>query len=187
LGQALNGALRGPFAEYCLLLKFFYFRNAGSREPWATPQKAKRSEIQDHLKTVNGKRQVDLCGPLAEMLQEHVGSRKAGLVFPNLCGKPLGQSNIKLRSLLPILKHLSLPIGGCNIFRRFRRTYLNKFPECPESLKHYWSGHGPEHVSEPYIRTTEEHEFRVKWAEKIGLGFELPGAEVRQLGQLVQF
>jgi len=127
------------------------------------------------------------CGVHDHHRSYHVGHRKTGLVFPNHRGKPLDQSNIKLRSLLPILKQLSLPIGGFNIFRRFSRTYLNKFHDGPESLKHYWSGHGPEHVSERYIRLADEHEFRLMWAEKIGLGFNLPGAPVGQRGQLVQF
>ena len=95
-------------------------------------QKAKRGEIQDHLKTAAGKRQVDLCSSLAEMLEDHVGAHTGGLVFPSKMGKPPDQANIKLRSLHPILNHLTLP-------------------------------------------------------REIGLGFELPGAPVGQLGQLVQF
>lgn len=150
-------------------------------------QKAKRSEIQDYLKTPAGKRQVDLCCSLAGMLKDHVGSRTSGLVFPNKVGKPLDQANIKLRDLQPVLDHLGLPRGGFNIFRRFRRTYIDEFPGVPTALKHYWSGHAQEHVSERYIKLDKECEFRLKWAEKIGLGFDLPGAPVGQRGQLVQF
>lgn len=122
------------------------------------------------------------------MLKDHVGSRTSGFVFPNKVGKPLDQANIKLRSLHPILKHLELPIGGFNIFRRFRRTHLTKFSDCPKELKHYWSGHAPEHVSERYIKLGHEREFRMMWAEQIGLGFELPkGYNNKGFGQLVQF
>jgi len=150
-------------------------------------QKAKGAEIQDYLKTPAGKRQVDLCCSLAEMLKDHVGSRTSGLVFPNKVGKPLFQTNIKLRHLHPILDHLGLPRGGFNIFRRFRRTYIDEFPGVTTALKHYWSGHAPEHVSERYIKLDREREFRLMWAEKIGLGFDLPSAPVGLLGQLVQF
>jgi integrase len=151
-------------------------------------QKAKCSEIQDYLKTPAGKRQVDLCGLLAEMLKDHVGPRTSGLVFPNKAGKPLDQANIKVRSLHPILNHLALPLGGFNIFRRFRRTHLTKFTDCPKELKHYWSGHAPEHVSERYIKLGQEREFRLMWAEQIGMGFELPNGIInRQSGQLIQF
>jgi hypothetical protein len=72
--------------------------------------------------------------------------------------------------------------GGFNIFRRFRITYLQK-TECPEVLRHFWSGHAPKHVSERYTKLREERDFRLEWAEKIGLGFELPPVN-GQLGQL---
>jgi hypothetical protein len=81
--------------------------------------------------TPAGKQQVELCCSLAELLKDHVGCRTSGPVFPHKMGKPLDQANVKLRSLHPILNHLALPIGGFNIFRRFRRTYLTKFTECP--------------------------------------------------------
>ena len=41
-------------------------------------QKAKRGEIQPYLKTINGKRKVDLCTPLAQMLREYVVSFNYG-------------------------------------------------------------------------------------------------------------
>ena len=76
--------------------------------------------------------------------------------------------------------------GGFNIFRRFRLTHLET-SGCPEALKHFWSGHAPRHVSERYIKLNQDRDYRLMWAEKIGLGFELPGANVGQLGQLLQF
>ena len=56
--------------------------------------------------------------------------------------------------------------------------------DCPDALKHFWSGHAPRHVSERYTKLTQDRDFRLMWSEKVGLGFELPGAKV---GQLVQF
>jgi hypothetical protein len=41
-------------------------------------------------------------------------------------------------------------------------------------------GHAPGHVSERYTKLKVERGFRWEWADKIGLGFELP----RQFGQL---
>ena len=38
-----------------------------------------------------------------------------------------------------------------------------------------------------YVKLAEDRDFRLTWAEKIGLGFRLPGDSVGQLGQLVQF
>jgi hypothetical protein len=59
--------------------------------------------------------------------------------------------------------------------------------DCPDALKHFWSGHAPRHVSERYTKLTKDRDFRLMWAEKIGLGFELPGAKLVQLVQLLQF
>lgn len=148
-------------------------------------QKAKRGLIQPYLKTVNGLRQIDLCTTLAEMLREFVGLRKSGLLFHTSSGAQLLQSNSLQDSLHPILDYLAHERGGFNIFRRFRLTHLEK-SDCPEALKHFWSGHAPKHVSERYVKLAQDRDFRLMWAEKIGLGFQLPGS-VGQLGQLVQF
>jgi hypothetical protein len=72
--------------------------------------------------------------------------------------------------------------GGLNVFRRFRITRLQK-TECPEVLRHFWSGRAPKHVSERYTKLREERDFRLEWAEKIGLGFELRPS-IGQPGQL---
>lgn len=145
-------------------------------------QKAKRGEIQPYLKTKRGEREVDLCGSLAAMLKEFVGQRSSGLLFCTSTGGQLLQANTLQDSLHPILKKLEHAKGGFNIFRRYRRTHLDKF-DLPESLKHFWSGHAPRHVSERYVKLREEREFRLEWAEKIGLGFDLPTAPDGQLGQ----
>lgn len=149
-------------------------------------QKAKRGVIQPYLKTKNGTREVDLCRPLAVMLAEYVAERRTGLLFQSSTGAQLLQSNALSDSLHPILDDMAHDRGGFNIFRRFRLTHLEK-SECPESLKHFWSGHAAKHVSERYVKLTQDRDFRLMWAEKIGLGFELPRAKVGQLGQLLQF
>ena len=45
------------------------------------------------------------------------------------------------------------------------------------------------HVSDRYTKLRDEREFTLQWAERIGLGFELPATPqyVRQPGQLMQF
>ena len=96
--------------------------------------------------------------------------------------RPYSQANTLLDSLHPVLEELEHAKGGFNIFRRYRITHLQK-TECPEALRHFWSGHAHRHVSERYTKLREEREFRLEWAEKIGLGFELP-RPIGQLGQL---
>ena len=134
-----------------------------------------------------GKRAVDLCSELEDMLRKFVGDRKSGLLFQTATGGQLLQANTLQDSLHPILNYMAHDYGGFNIFRRFRLTHLVKCG-CPIELKHYWAGHAPKHVSEHYTRLAEERDYRLMWAEKIGLGFELPNwAKKASFGQLLQF
>jgi hypothetical protein len=145
-------------------------------------QKAKAGEIQPYLKTKSGEREVDLCNALAKMLREFVGNQTRGLLFSTSTGAQILQTNALRDSLHPVLEKLEHVKGGFNIFRRFRITYMQK-SECPEALRHFWSGHAPKHVSERYTKLRDERDFRLEWVEKIGLGFDLP-APIGQLGQL---
>jgi len=116
---------------------------------------------------------LDLCSSLAAVLREFIGSRTSGLLFQTSTGAQLLQSNTLQDSLHPIVKKIEHVKGGFNIFRRFRITQLEK-SDCPDALKHFWSGHAPKHVSERYVKLHNDRQFRLDWAEKIGLGFKLP-------------
>jgi integrase len=141
-------------------------------------QKAKRGKLQDHMKTKNADsrhgRMVDLSEPLAAMLREFVGGRTSGLVFSKPDGSQLMQRDILKYSLHPILKKLGLEQGGLNMFRRFRITKLET-AEVPAALQHTWSGHAKSHVSEMYKKLLKQPEWHLRWAEKTGTGFTLPG------------
>ena len=54
-------------------------------------------------------------------------------------------------------------------------------------MRHFWSGHKQTHVSERYIKLLKKRDWRLQWAEGIGLGFELPGAKLGRLGRLIEF
>ena len=138
-------------------------------------QKAKAGEIQPYLKTKNGEREVDLCVDLAEMLKAYIGNRTSGLLFHTSSGRQVSQRNILRDSLYPSLKGLAHVRSGFNIFRRYRITLLGK-SDCPDALKHFWSGHAHKHVSERYEKLLGEREYRLEWAERIGLGFKIPGS-----------
>jgi hypothetical protein len=116
------------------------------------------------------------------MLRDYVGNRRKGLLFHTSTGTQLLQSNTLRDSLHPALQAIEHVKGGFNIFRRFRITDLQK-SECPEALRHFWSGHAPKHISERYTKLREERDFRLECVEKIGLGFDLP-TSIGQLGQL---
>jgi hypothetical protein len=129
-------------------------------------QKAKRGAIQPYLKTQNGERDVDLCSSLSNMLREFIGTRTSGLLFQTSTGGQLLQANTLQDSLHPILEGIEHSKGGFNIFQRFRITHVGK-SDCPDALKHFWSGHAQRHVSERYTKLLQERDFRLKWAEAI--------------------
>jgi hypothetical protein len=135
---------------------------------------AKAGEIQQYLKTKNGEREVDLCVDLAEMLRAYVGDRTSGLLFHTSSGKQVSQRNILRDSLHPSLKGLAHVRRGFNIFRRYRITLLG-MSGCPDRLKHF-CGHAPKHVSERCEILLGDREYRLEWAERIGLGFKIPGS-----------
>jgi len=120
----------------------------------------------------NGTREVDLCAELAKELRAFIDERKSGLLFQTASGAQVLQSNILRDSLHPILKKLKHLQGGFKIFRRYRMTHLEK-TDCPASLKHFWSGHAPKHVSERYVKLLKDREFRLEWTVRIGLGFSV--------------
>src|SRR5262249_24103371 len=97
-----------------------------------------------------------------------IDERKSGLLFQTASGAHMLQSNILRDSLHPILKKLKHVQRGFNIFRRCRMTHLEK-PDCPASLKHFWSRHAPKPVS---------LEFRLEWTERSGLGFSVGPVQV---------
>jgi hypothetical protein len=98
------------------------------------------------------------------------------LLISNPTGAQLLQSNTLSDSLHPTLEAIEHVKGGFNIFRRFRITHLQK-TECPEVLRHFWSGHAPKHVSERYLHRSQRgghlpshgiRQFRLDlWAEAI--------------------
>jgi len=73
-----------------------------------------------------------------------------------------------------------------SIFRRFRITAMET-AEVPQALQHTWSGHARTHVSERYKKLLRQREWRLEWAEKVGMGFDLPVQPVGLRGLLIQF
>jgi len=115
-----------------------------------------------------------------------MGTRTSGLLFCRSSGRQILQTDILRDSLHLILKKLEHVEGGFNIFRRFRITELKK-SDCPDVLQHFWSGHAPTHVSERYTKLLQDRDYRLEWAEKIGMGFELPARSVAPRAPLIVF
>jgi integrase len=126
-------------------------------------------------KTKNALRQVDVCPALAGLLKKFVGDRQQGLVFANLKGKPLSQTNVARRSLHRILEGLAVEKAGFRAMRRFRTTWLRK-QRAPEDLIQFWLGHAKQTVTDGYSKLADDMEFRAKVAETVGTGFTVPAA-----------
>jgi integrase len=135
-------------------------------------QKVRRGKLEDFLKTEGGRRDVDLCPVLAEMLKKYVGKRTSGFLFHNKNGNSFSQTNLLRRGLHPALKKLGQPKAGFHAFRRFRTTWLRK-NRTPEDLIRFWLGHADESVTDGYSKLREDVEYRREVADKIGLGFEI--------------
>jgi hypothetical protein len=100
---------------------------------------------------------------------------------PGLVRKPISSSNIVRRHLHPALKALNYvnPFtgdhkAGNHAFRRFRITFLRNYTSCPDGLQKFWLGHAGETMTDLYDKVKEDKQFRLEWAEKCGIGSELP-------------
>ncbi|HYA42388.1 MAG TPA: hypothetical protein VEF34_13865 [Syntrophobacteraceae bacterium] len=76
--------------------------------------------------------------------------------------------------LKTIFKRMGRTRVRFNAFRRFRESVLLR-SECRQVLIDYWMGHENPDMSARYGRQLlEDVQYRKEWAEKVGLGFELP-------------
>jgi integrase len=144
-------------------------------------QKVRHCVVEDRLKNDNAARQVDLHPAVAELLRRHIGKRKSGFLFQSREGKPISSSNILRRHLHLALKafgyvkpHTGDHKAGNHAFRRFRNTYLRNYTPCPDGIQKFWMGHAGETLTDLYEKVKEDLQFRLEWAVKCGIGFELP-------------
>jgi integrase len=145
-------------------------------------QKVRHCVVEDRLKNENAARQVDLHPSVSDLLRQFVGDRTSGFLFRSRQGKPISSSNIIRRHLHPALKALNYvnPCtgdykAGNHAFRRFRNTFLRNYTPCPDGLQKFWLGHAGETMTDLYDKVKEDLQFRLEWAEKCGIGFELSG------------
>ena len=124
-------------------------------------------------KTSNGLRGIDADSSLSAILKEHIGARPSGFLFPTASGNIIYQSNIRNRSLHPILRAMGREKCGFHSFCRFRVTHLRK-NRSPEDLLRFWIGHADRNVTDGYSKVKEDVAFQKECAENLGLGFDLP-------------
>jgi integrase len=126
------------------------------------------------LKTDAAYRDIDLCSALARMLDDYIGDRREGFLFQTRSGKMLSPESFYRDGLKTIFKRMGRTRVRFNAFRRFRESVLLR-SECRQVLIDYWMGHENPGMSARYGRQLlEDVKYRKEWAEKVGLGFELP-------------
>lgn len=119
--------------------------------------------MQDHLKTENGERAVDLCTCLAAMLKDFIGTRTSGLLFCTSTGRQILQRSVLRDSLHPILKRIGHVKGWVQHFSALSPD-AQRNTECPKALEHFWSGHAQDHVSERYKKLLPNGAYRLESA-----------------------
>ena len=126
-------------------------------------------------KTESSQRDIDLSTPLQNMLTEFARGRQPGeFLFTTRSGKPLEPSHVR--------KYIMLPNGiqGAHVLRRFRSTWCEE-QGTPRSLLDAWIGHSNGNVTDRYIKSAEDLEFRRKQVERIGTGLNLAEALAPQI------
>jgi len=144
-------------------------------------QRGKKGGVKMTLKTDAGFRDIDLHPALAKMLSDYIGDRKEGFLFQTRSGKMLSPESFFRNGLATIFKRMGRTHVRFNAFRRFRESVLLR-SECRQILIDYWMGHENPDMSARYGRQlVDDVKYRKEWAEKVGLGFELPRISAPQL------
>ncbi len=109
------------------------------------------------------------------MIEEFADTRQPGeCLFATSSGKPLEPSYVREYIMLPN----SIP--GIHSLRRFRSTRCEE-QGTPRSLLDQWIAHSNGNVTDRYIKSAEDREFRRKQVERIGTGLNLFDALVSQI------
>jgi ABC-type thiamine transport system ATPase subunit len=68
--------------------------------------------------------------------------------------------------------------GKTTLLNALGKFILSARARCLEDLNNFWMAHKPQTMSELYSHLYEELELRMKEAERVGYGFDLPGTVV---------
>jgi integrase len=108
------------------------------------------------------------------MLDEYIGDRKEGFLFQTENGKMLSPETLFRDGFKTILKKMGRTGVRFHAFRRFRESVLLA-SDARQILIDYWMGHeNPDMSTRCGKQLVQDVKYRKQWAEKVGLGFELP-------------
>jgi site-specific recombinase XerD len=102
------------------------------------------------VKTQNGKRVVDVQPWLIDLIKQHIGDRKNGLVMVNKRQQAFRNTTVLRRHLHPLLAKLGIRQAGMHAFRHGRVSYLIEH-EVPLEIIKAWIGHGSEQMIRRYM------------------------------------
>lgn len=103
-------------------------------------------------KSENADRTIGIDESLRQLLQEWIGTRKEGYVFPSRRGTPLRGGNVVKRELWPVLEALKIERKGLHAFRHFRVTVLVEAGVPMYTIK-AWIGHGSDKMVARYTHS----------------------------------
>lgn len=145
-------------------------------------QRGKWGGIESTPKTDAGFRDIDLCHHLAKMLRSYIGDRESGFLFETEGGKMLSKENLWRDGFATIVRKMGREGVRFHAFRRFREAVLLS-SECRELLIDYWMGHSNTEMGSRYGKQlVKNRKFLAGWAEKVGLGFEIPMTDISEPG-----
>lgn len=113
-------------------------------------------EVKQSLKTRNASRVIPVQPWLIELLKQHIGDRKFGLLFMNERNQPIRHTTFLRRHLHPLLKRLGFPKCGMHAFRHGRVSLLVERGVPREIIKR-WIGHGSDAMIELYTHLRPEY------------------------------
>jgi len=115
------------------------------------------------------------------MMGKYIGDRKEGFLFQTQNGKMLSPETLFRDGFKTIFKKMGRTGVRFHAFRRFRESVLLA-SDARQLLVDYWMGHENPEMSTRYGKQLlEDVKYRKQWAEKVGLGFELPRVSEPQL------
>ena len=170
-----NAALQYQLKAICRACRRPHIRR--SKHSVHPPAAGKKGGVKTTLKTDAAFRDFDLHSALAKMLSDYIGDRKEGFLLQTRSGNVLSPESFFRSGLATIFRRMKRARVRFNAFRRFRESVLLR-SECRQILIDYWMGHENPDMSARYGRQLiEDVKYRKEWAQKVGLGFDLPQAE----------
>jgi integrase len=92
-----------------------------------------------------------------QLIKQHIGDRKMGLIFLNKRGHAMRHTTVLRRHFHPLLLRLGIPQCGFHAFRHGRVSHLVESGASRELIKQ-WIGHGSHQMIELYLHLYPDYQ-----------------------------